>query len=78
MNASCWPLPITSPPEKYVPTGSNRNAFQLACQNPSIERLLVAPTLNETIGAGRKTSFSCTPALCARVRSIGLMMLMPP
>ena len=28
MNASCWPLPITSPPEKYVPTGSNRNAFQ--------------------------------------------------
>jgi hypothetical protein len=77
-NAGCWPLPTTSPVEKYVPTGSKRKAFQRICQKPSTDRLLVAPMLNEAIGAGRKISFSCTPGLCTRVKSIALMTLMPP
>ena len=78
MNADIWPLPITSPVENGVPTGSNRNVTLRNCQNPSTLHASFTPRLNEAIGTGRKTSFNCTPGLCARVRSIGLMMLMPP
>ena len=78
MNADIWPLPTTSAIENGVPTGSNRNGTLRNCQKPSMLQFLLTPRLNDAIGTGRTISLICTPGLWARVRSNGLMMLMPP